>query len=94
MGKNKALAHHTSTYFHTRRVSRCRPFFPPVLAFNLYRAKGSATPLLVDFPSSVANPRSCAFRNGIRAQEKVPTSLYECALGGARTHETDLYQAR
>ena len=21
MGKNKALAHHTSTYFHTRRVS-------------------------------------------------------------------------
>ena len=28
------------------------------------------------------------------AQEKVPTNLYEYALGGARTHETDLYQAR
>ena len=27
-------------------------------------------------------------------QEKVPTNLYEYALGGARTHETDLYQAR
>ena len=27
-------------------------------------------------------------------KKKVPTNLYEYALGGARTHETDLYQAR
>ena len=51
-------------------------------------------PLLVDFPSSVANSRSCVFRKSICAQEKVPTNLYEYALGGIRTHETGLYQAR
>ena len=38
--------------------------------------------------------RSRAFRKSICAQEKVATNLYEYALGGARTHETDLYQAR
>ena len=30
----------------------------------------------------------------ICAQEKVPANLYEYALRGIRTHETDLYQAR
>ena len=35
--------------FWTRRGRRCRPFFPLVLAFNFYRAQGSAIPLLVDF---------------------------------------------
>ena len=39
--------------FWTSRGHRCRPFSPPVLAFNFYRAKDSAIPLLVDFPSSV-----------------------------------------
>ena len=28
----------------------------------------------------------------ICAQERVPTNLYECALWGIRTHETDLYK--
>ena len=51
-------------------------------------------PLLVDFSSSVANSRSRAFRKSILTQRKVPTNLNEYALGGARTHETDLYQAR
>ena len=72
----------------------CRPFSPPVLAFNFYRANVSAIPLLVDFSSSVANSHSRAFRRSFCAQEKVPTNLCEYALGGARTHETDLYQAR
>ena len=80
--------------FWTSRGHRCRPFPPPVLAFNFYRAKGSAIPLLDDFSSSVANSRSRAFRKSICAQEKVPTNLYAYALGGARTHETDPYQAR
>ena len=35
-----------------------------------------------------------SFRKSICPQEKVPTNLYEYALGGARTRETDLYQAR
>ena len=70
------------------------PFPPPVLAFNFCRPYGSAIPLLVDFSSSVANSRPRAFRKSICAQEKVPTDFYEYALGGIRTHETDLYQAR
>ena len=74
--------------------SQCRPFSPPVLAFNFCGAQGSAIPLLVDFSSSVANSRSRAFRKSICAQEKVSMNLYEYALRGARTHETDLYQAR
>ena len=56
--------------------------------------KGSAIPLLVNFSSSVANSRSRAFRKSICAQEKVPTNLYEYALGGIKTHGTDLKQAR
>ena len=44
--------------------------------------------------SVVANSRSRAFRKSICAQEKVPANFYEHALGGVRTHETDLYQAR
>ena len=44
------------------------------------------------FISSVANSRSRAFRKSTCAQEKAPTNLHEYALGGARTHETDLYQ--
>ena len=36
--------------FWTSRGHRCRPFSPPILlAFNFYRAQGSAIPLLVDF---------------------------------------------
>ena len=37
--------------------------------------------------SNVANSRFRAFRESIRAQEKVPTHLYEYALWGTRTHE-------
>ena len=85
---------HTSTFqlLDKRQevVTGVVPSFPPVLAFNSYRAQGSAIPLLVDFSSSVANSRSCAFRKSICAQEKVPPNLYEYALGGTRTHATDL----
>ena len=51
---------------------RCRPFFPLVLSFDFYRAKGSAIALLVGFSSSVANSRSRAFRTSICAQNKSP----------------------
>ena len=80
--------------FWTSRGHRCRPFSPPVLAFNSYPAQGSAIPKLVDFSSSAVNSRSRAFRKSISAQEEVPTNLYEYALGGIRTHETDLYQTQ
>ena len=64
------------------------PRFLPLI-FIAHRV-GSAVPPLVDFSSSVADSRSRAFRKSVCAQEKVPTNLYEYALGGARTHETDL----
>ena len=38
--------------------------------------------LLVDLSPGVANSRSRAFRKSICAQEKIPTDLYEHALGG------------
>ena len=50
---------HASTFFQlldkpwSQQYQRCRPFSPPVLPFDFYRAWGSATPLLVDFLSSV-----------------------------------------
>ena len=67
----------------------------PVLAFHFYRAwEGSSIPLLVEFSSSVANSRSRAFRSTQFVHtRKNPNELHEHALGGARTHETDLYQA-
>ena len=76
--------------FWTSRGHRCRPFFPPVLAFNFLSRIGFSNPTASRFSSSVANSRSRAFRKSICAQEKVPTNLYEYALCGARTHETDL----
>ena len=51
----------------------------------------TAIPLLVDFSSRVANSRSRISRKSICPQEKGATNLYEYALGGIRTHETDLY---
>ena len=55
---------------------------------------GFSNPTARRLSSSVANSRSSAFRMSIFAQEKVLTNLYEYALGGIRTHETDLHQAR
>ena len=74
--------------------SQVSSLLPPGSCLQFYCAQGSAIPLLVDISASVANSRSRAFRKSICAQEKVPTNSYEYALGGIRTHETDLYQAR
>ena len=74
-------------------VTGAVPSPPPVLAFNFYRAKSSAIPLLVGFSSS-ANSRSRAFRKSICAQEKVPTNLYAYALGGAWTHQKPIPGSR
>ena len=48
----------------------------------------------IGVPKQWPNKRSRAFRTSICAQEKLPANSYEYALGGAQTHETDLYQAR
>ena len=82
---------HTSTFqLLDKPWSQVSSLLPPDSCLQVLSRIGfSAIPLLVDFSSSVANTRSRAFRKSIRAQEKVPTNLYEYALGGARTHETD-----
>ena len=49
----------------------------------------TARRFFIEFSTGLANSRSRAFRKSICAQEKVPTNLYEYALGGIRTHETD-----
>ena len=82
--------------FWTSRGDRCRPFSPPVLAFNFSRAKGSAIPLVVDFLSSVANLHSRAFRNSNNlCTIKVPSiTSTRYALGGTRTHGSDHVRTR
>ena len=80
--------------FCTSRGHMCRPFSPPgscLQFFIAHRVQQSHCSSI--FHRVIANSRSRAFRKSICAQEKVPTNLYEHALGGARTHETDLYQA-
>ena len=67
---------------------------PPGFCLQFSSRIGFSNPLLLDFSSTVANSRFRAFRKSICAQEKIPTSLHEYVLGGARTHETDLCQAR
>ena len=92
-----ALCSHISTFqLPDKPWSQVSSLLPPGFCLHfLSRIWGSAIPLLVDLSSSVANSHSRAFRyKSICAQEKVPTKLYEYALAGARTHETDLYQAR
>ena len=69
------------------------PFPPPGSCLPILSRIGFSNPTARRY-FIFADSRSRAFRKSIGAQEKVPTNLHECALGGARTHETDLYQAR
>ena len=66
--------------------------FPPGTTYLQFSSRiGFSVPTAVRrFSSNVANSRSRAFRESICAQEKVPTNLYEYALGGTRTHAIDL----
>ena len=79
----------------TSRRHRCRPFFPPVLACSFFIAhRVQQSRCFSIFQRVFANSRSRAFSKLICAKEKVPTNVCEYALGGIRTQETDLYQAR
>ena len=76
-------------------TDRCRSVPPPRFLSSIFVAHTFLQSHCSSISHrSLANSRSRAFRKSICAQEKVPTNLYEYALGGARTHETDLYQAR
>ena len=79
--------------------SQVSSLLPPGPCFQLLsRTQGSAIPLLfVDFSSSVANSRSCAFRNKSKFVHKkmfqrIYTSMHSAGL--ELTKETDQYQAR
>ena len=79
----------------TSRGRRCRPFSPRFLPsiFIAHRVQQShCSSIFHRVLQTHALTR--AFRKSICAQEKVPTSLYEYALGRIQTHETGLYQAR
>ena len=73
----------------------CRPFFPPVLAFKFYRAhrvqQSNCTSIshLVLLTHAVALSASQFMHK--KKSQRICTGY---ALGGARTHETDRYQAR
>ena len=51
---------------------------------------GFSIPTARRLSSNVANSRSRAFRESLCAQEKVPTNLYEYALGGTRAYAIGL----
>ena len=85
---------HLLSSFWTSRGHRCRPFSPPGSCLRFLSRIGVSNPTACRFFIEFAKSRSRAFCESIYAQEKFPTNLYEHALGGVRTHETDLYQAR
>ena len=67
---------------------------PPRHAPSVLSRIGFNIPTSRRLSSNVANSRFRAFRESICAQQKVPTNLYEYALGGTRTHEIELYHSR
>ena len=88
------LFSHTFTFqLLDKSWSQVSSLLPPGSCLQFLSRIGFSNPTARRFSSSVAHSRSRAFRKSICAQEKVPTNLYAYALGGARTHETDLYQA-
>ena len=68
------------------------PSLPPGTCHQSFLSRiGLTIPTARRLSSKVANSRFRAFHESICAQEKVPTTLYEYALAGTRTH---LDQAR
>ena len=86
---------HTSTFqLMDKPSSQVSSLLPPGSCLQFLSRIGFSNPTARRLSSSVANSRSRVSRKSICAQGKVPTNLYEYALGGIRTHESDLYQAR
>ena len=70
---------------------RCRPFYPPVRAFSFDREYvGFSIPTASRFSSNVANPRSRAWRESIRAPAKVPTNLCDTSMRSGGLELTQL----
>ena len=65
--------------------SQVSSLLPPGTCLQFLSRIGFSIPTARRLSSNVANSRFRAFRESICAQEKVPTNLYEYALGGTRT---------
>ena len=77
--------------FWSSHGPRCRPVFPPILSLQFVsRIRSSILTAHRCFIERLANSRSRDFRESICPQEKLPTNVYEYALGGIRTDEADL----
>ena len=63
-------------------TGRCRPFSLPVLAFNFYRAWGSAIPLLVDLSSSTVEAPGYSSRCRVAFAPDKPPLLAACTKKG------------
>ena len=86
---------HTSTFqLLDKPWSQVSSLLPPGSCLQLLSRIGFSNPTDRRFSSRVANSRSRVFGKSICPREKVPTNIYKYALGGIRTHEADLYQAR
>ena len=72
---------HLFSSFWTSRGHRCRPFPPPGSCLQFVSRIGFSNPTACRFFIECYS-RSRAFRKSICAQEKVPSNLYEYALGG------------
>ena len=70
--------------------SQVSSLLPPGTCLQFLSRIGFSIPTARRFSSNVATSRSRAFRESICAQEKVPTNVCECALGGTRTHAIQL----
>ena len=84
---------HTSTSFQllNKPWSQVSSLLPPGSRLQFLLRMSFSNPTARRFSSSVANSRTRASRKSIcTQQEKVPTNLYEYALRGARTRETDV----
>ena len=86
--------HLLSSFFWTSRGHRCRPFSPPVLAFDFLSRIGFSNPAARRFFIECCYLTLSRFPRINLCTRKVPKNLYEYALEGIRTHDTDLYQAR
>ena len=84
---------HTTTFqLLDKPWSQVSSLLPPGSCLNFSSRIGISDPTARRFDIKCGElTRSRAFRKSICAQEKVPTILYEYELGGARTHETELY---
>ena len=73
-----------------RPWSQVSSLLPPGSCLQFLSRIGFSDPSARRFSSSVVNSRFRVFRKSICAHKTVPANLYEYALGGIRTHETDL----